>query len=225
MRFSVSLPIRIAWFLIALLCMFYAFGCVDVPEGEPVAPSISISATVDTIVEAPPPDAAERPKASPEKPQASPEKPNQAKALDVVWRQQYEMTADPPTIVWVEGDHLDCGKGRAEDGRLIGGWEANDKGRANKINHGWYEIDAAREGGGSADGFPPCVSGAFDPGAFTIQLSWPPDTVRFSTTSFSHELAHARSFLLTGAANHEGYDFAPRGRVYIADRALRREGL
>ena len=199
--------IRIAWILIALLCAFYALGCVDAPEAEP-APAplklITISATVEAVGE---------------RPQASPEKPNQAHALDVVWRQQYEMTADPPTIVWMEGDRLDCGKGRAEDGRLIGGWEANDKHRADKINHGWFEA-AASDGG-----FPPCVSGAFDPGTFTIQLSWPPGTVRFSTTSFAHELAHARSFLLTGAANHEGYDFAPRGRIYIADRALRREGL
>ncbi len=210
---SVSLPVRIAWILIALLCAVYALGCrIDAPE--PPAPKIVISATVKTVTDAAP------------RPIASPEKPNQSKAMEVVWRQQYEMTAAPPTIVWVENTRLDCGKGRAEDGRLIGGWEANDRGRANKINHGWYELAARDDNpGNDAAGFAPCVSGAFDPGTFTIQLSWPPDTARFSTTSFAHELAHARSFLMTGAANHEGYDFAPRGRIYQADRALRRAGL
>ncbi len=148
-------------------------------------------------------------------------KPGQAEATEIVWRQQYEMgDIAPPTIVWMEGARLDCGKGRAEDGRLLGGWEANQKHLANKINHGWFEPDAA-EGGG----FPPCVSGAFDPATYTIQLAWPPGTVRFSTISFAHELAHARSFRLMGYANHQGFDFAPKGRVYQADRALRRAGL
>jgi len=212
---SISMPVRICVVLIALLCALYAFGCVDAAP-EP-APKIVISATVET------PDSAPEVSETEAAPPPSPEKPNQARALEIVWRQQYEMVADPPTIVWMEGGQLDCGKGRAEDGRLIGGWEANDKGRANKINHGWYEL-AAREGG-STDGFPPCVSGAFDPATFTIQLAWPPGTMRFSTTSFSHELAHARSFRMSGFANHQGYDFAPRGRIFMADRALQKAGL
>lgn len=209
--------IRIAWILIAIGALLWCVGCdpdrlyarmvIDAP-----APKITISATVEVVPT--------------ERPAASPAKPGQADALRVVWLQQYEMGGiEPPTIVWMEGNRLDCGKGRAEDGRLVGGREANGggrygKSRAGRINHGWIEPDAA-DGGG----FPPCVSGAFDPATFTIQLSWPPGTARFSTTSFAHELAHARTFRLMGYANHQGFDFAPRGRVYRADAALRKSGL
>lgn len=206
----VSKFINVCWavifFLAALFFLGGAGGCVCI---DPPAPMISISSSVEVV------DAQA----------ASPPKPGQAKALEIVWRQQYEMpdSAPPPPIVWMEGERLDCGKGRAGDGRLIGGREANGRGRAGKIragkiNHGWIEPAAG-------DGFPPCVSGAFDPATYTIQLSWPAGTVRFSTTSFAHELAHARSFRLLGYANHQGFDFAPRGRVHKADQALRRAGL
>lgn len=141
---------------------------------------------------------------------ASP-KPNQDKAIQIVWRDMYGMNIPPPTIIWVEGKELNCGKGRTEDGRIVGS-------RKNKGFVGWLDLSAT-------DTWPPCVYGTFTPHTNTIRLSWPRGTTRFSTTAFSHELAHARAWADTGAFNHQGYDFAPRGRAALADRALRKQGL
>ncbi len=110
--------IRLAWILLAFMAILYTFGCVYAPPA-PAPPKVSISSTVEVVLEE---GIDARPAASTET------KPGQAEALEIVWRQQYERgTIAPPTIVWMEDAQLDCGKGRAEDGRLIGGWEANQK--------------------------------------------------------------------------------------------------
>ena len=139
-------------------------------------------------------------------------KPGQDKAIALVWRGQYDMAVEPPTIQWVEGDKLDCGTGRAANGKLVGGHWGNGF-------HGWIEP--------AAGVWPPCVYGVFDPEAYAIRLSWPRGTTRFSTTALAHELAHARTWVNEHdiSYSHSGIDFAPRGRVARADAALAAQGL
>lgn len=125
-------------------------------------------------------------------------KPRQQEAVDFLWRSQYEMVCEPPAIMWVEGDKLNCSNQM--------GWLVDD------VNN---------------TGQPGCVSGQFDAAHWAILLAWPEGLLSFASTALAHELAHARTFRDTGeiSYSHAGYDFAPRGRVERANVALSRAGL
>lgn len=124
---------------------------------------------------------------------ASDSKPNLSKAIAVVWRSQWNMVADPPRIQWVEGDDLNC-----DDG------------------DGWLETNA------NASGHVGCVSGTFDPDRFLVRVAWRHWTRKFSDTSLTHELAHARRWVDTRELeySHAGFDWVRNGRVDQANEAL-----
>lgn len=123
-------------------------------------------------------------------------KPEFDKAIAIVWRSEYSMLVDPPTIEWVEGDALNCNDGE-----------------------GWIEpnINNTTETG--------CVTGAFSQ-PYRVRVAWKRSGKFSDTSlahELAHARHYMDTGEVQ--YNHSGYDFAPRGRVERANAALRKSRL
>lgn len=89
--------------------------------------------------------------------------PNQDLAIAVVWNGVYKQTTEPPEILWVFSQNLNCSYGTGFYLRY------NMKGPLMDL----------------------CASGVFWPDLYVGQVAWEPGTRQFSGTSLAHELLHA----------------------------------